>query len=626
MRAAIRNQLVIALVAGAVFFTGLGASRLWDNDEPKNAVCAREMMNRGDWIVPTFNGQLRTDKPALLYWLIIGSYHALGVNEFAARLPSALLAVGTCWLVYHLGRMLFRPQVGLWAALIMATNVQFCIAGRWATPDSTLIFCTTLALTAYVWGMARGRNGGFAVAAEWPSPRPSPIRGEGEGKPARLAEFRGLMPQSRLAWAAVCAAMGLAVLAKGPIGLVAPLGAFGLFLLAAGIPLARTAQPEQATLFRMLVTSTKRGLFQMRACCASLPAAIVALRPLLLIAVVAAVAGPWYAAVAIKTDGQWLSAFLWRHNVGRFLEPMEGHNGTLGYHIGMLVICFFPWVFILPPAIAGLAKRIRVEDQHTRSYLLLACWAVVWFALFSISRTKLPNYVLPAYPALAVACGAWLADWIALPRGRFAFRWLSAGWLFLALIGAGVIVAAAVTSRRLLADHTVAGCIGAVAIIGAAIGWHFHRRRQAAAAMAMVVVTMAIAVTLVFTLIAPSISRRQNGPLLEETLAGLSTPAGGLAAFQTRSPSAVFYLGENIDELKNPAEVTQFLASDSRRVLITDEDGLRVISALFPNRVSVIDRQQGFPNKGTMIVIGLAPPDRDEPAAEIAAGPARKWK
>jgi hypothetical protein len=133
-------------------------------------------------------------------------------------------------------------------------------------------------------------------------------------------------------------------------------------------------------------------------------------------------------------------------------------------------------------------------------------------------------------------------------------------------------------------------------------------------------------VTLVFTLIAPPISRRQNGPLLGATLAGLGSPASGLGAFQTRSPGGVFYTGETISELKNPTEVTQFLTGDSRRMLITDDDGLQVISGLFPNRVSVVDRQQGFPNKGVMIVIGLAPPDRDEPAAVIASGPERRLK
>jgi 4-amino-4-deoxy-L-arabinose transferase-like glycosyltransferase len=148
-----------------VFFTNLGGPRLWDDDEPRNATCAREMLARGDWIVPTFNSELRTDKPALLYWLMMGSYSLFGATEFAARFPSALLAVGTALMTYHLGRLLFRPQVGLWAGMIMATNLMFAVSARAATPDSTLIFFTTLALLIYVWSMTGGREGAFLGAS-----------------------------------------------------------------------------------------------------------------------------------------------------------------------------------------------------------------------------------------------------------------------------------------------------------------------------------------------------------------------------------------------------------------------------------------------------------------------------
>ncbi len=98
-----RDQLVVLAAAAIVFFTNLGAPQLWDEDEPRNAACAREMLERGDWVVPTFNYELRTQKPVLLYWCMLASYSVFGVNEFAARLPSALFAIGTSLLTYHLG-------------------------------------------------------------------------------------------------------------------------------------------------------------------------------------------------------------------------------------------------------------------------------------------------------------------------------------------------------------------------------------------------------------------------------------------------------------------------------------------------------------------------------------------
>src|SRR5688572_28822694 len=98
---------LVAAVAALVMLTNLGGPRLWDRDEPRNAGCALEMLRRGDWVVPVFNAELRTHKPVLLYWCIIAAYEVIGVGELAARLPSALAAIGSCVCVYCLGRRLF---------------------------------------------------------------------------------------------------------------------------------------------------------------------------------------------------------------------------------------------------------------------------------------------------------------------------------------------------------------------------------------------------------------------------------------------------------------------------------------------------------------------------------------
>ncbi len=94
MSTLIRHQVIILCTAATVFLIGLGAPKLWDEDEPEYARCTQEMMHRGDMIVPTFNDHLWTDKPVFLYWLIMGSFTLFGQTEFAARLPCALLAIG----------------------------------------------------------------------------------------------------------------------------------------------------------------------------------------------------------------------------------------------------------------------------------------------------------------------------------------------------------------------------------------------------------------------------------------------------------------------------------------------------------------------------------------------------
>src|SRR5213078_4242742 len=152
LQAQLRQNALVAALAAFVMLTNLGGPRLWDRDEPRNAGCAREMLQRHDWVVPTFNDELRTHKPVLLYWCIMSSYLAFGVNEFATRLPSALCAIGTVICVYRMGRRLFGPQAGVWAGIALATSLMFVVAGRAATPDSLLIFCTTAALMIFVRG------------------------------------------------------------------------------------------------------------------------------------------------------------------------------------------------------------------------------------------------------------------------------------------------------------------------------------------------------------------------------------------------------------------------------------------------------------------------------------------
>src|SRR4051812_24752279 len=102
------GHYALLLTAGAALFLGnLRGPGLWDVDEGRNATAAYEMLEAGEWVIPTFNTQLRSHKPVLLYWLQMASYQVFGVNEFAARLPSALAALLTILAAYELGRRAF---------------------------------------------------------------------------------------------------------------------------------------------------------------------------------------------------------------------------------------------------------------------------------------------------------------------------------------------------------------------------------------------------------------------------------------------------------------------------------------------------------------------------------------
>src|SRR5262252_6105346 len=124
------HYFLLAAVGALLFLPNLGAPSLWDIDEGNNAEAAREMMASGNWIVPTFNFLLRVDKPALLYWLQIGSFKLFGINEFAGRFPSACAALLSMLLTYEFGRRMFGATAGLLAGLMLGSSVLFCAAAH----------------------------------------------------------------------------------------------------------------------------------------------------------------------------------------------------------------------------------------------------------------------------------------------------------------------------------------------------------------------------------------------------------------------------------------------------------------------------------------------------------------
>ena len=162
------RALHYALLAGVLALCtlpNLGTPSLWDVDEGVNAGCTQEMMESGSWVVPTFNGELRTAKPVLLYWLQRVSYLTFGVSEWSARFPAVLCSLGTVLAVYELGRRMGGAMVGLLAGIILSTSIEFVKLAHAATPDAPLILFTTLTFLAVWVGHADGRRWWFVPAA-----------------------------------------------------------------------------------------------------------------------------------------------------------------------------------------------------------------------------------------------------------------------------------------------------------------------------------------------------------------------------------------------------------------------------------------------------------------------------
>ena len=145
--------LALLALATLLFFAGLGDLGLTDRDEGSNAEAAREMLESGNWLYPTLNGEPRFAKPVLIYWLTATGYLAFGVHEFTARLPSALFATALIILQYAFLSRIWGSFVGLLGALILLLNIEMVAIGRLALTDSVLIFFVTLSLFCFWLGL-----------------------------------------------------------------------------------------------------------------------------------------------------------------------------------------------------------------------------------------------------------------------------------------------------------------------------------------------------------------------------------------------------------------------------------------------------------------------------------------
>ncbi len=393
---------ILAVLTALVMFSFLGSARLWDRDEPRNARAAQEMLERQDWIVPTFNGELRAHKPILLYWLQMSAYSLFGRNETAARLPSALAAcvsvLALAWLASRLSgeKTLLGPH-GFWSGAVLATCTLFVMAGRAATPDGCLIACSTTGIAAIV--------GGLLVA------------------PNKRSQLAKSIINPRLGWRWMIlgyAALGGALLAKGPVGLILPLLIIHTWWLLVQRPSVNSAQlPTQRwkrAVLRVWNVFQPRQVWQ----------ALLALRTLPGICLALAIAAPWYVAVGIATDGEFIVEFLWRHNVSRAVSSMEGHQGGIFFYPLALLVGTFPWsLWLIPIVWWGIRAKRRGAASRT-AVTLAAVWIGVTIVAFTFASTKLPSYITPCYPGVALIVGGFLKDFAA------SIRMPSRGWRTLA--------------------------------------------------------------------------------------------------------------------------------------------------------------------------------------------------
>lgn len=415
--------LMAALVALICLFGNLGAMGLVGPDEPRYAWIARAMAETGDWVTPRLYGQPWFEKPILYYWAAAAGFKLHLSPEWAARLPSALAALATALAIGWLARKHYNGDSAplssphLLAPLIFSTSVASIGFSRAATPDmlfsASITFAMASAARAFRWA-------GALHAADDQHHR------------ARRPDF---LPMTLFG-----ASLGFAVLAKGPAGLI----------LAAG-----------ALSFWALTTKQWRVAFRV-----AHPIAIAAF---------CAIALPWYVLCAIRNP-DFLRIFIFQHNFERYLTPMFQHRQPFWFFLPITLLAIFPWTVFLWPAVQE-ALRVWREKSWVRSPgFFLGCWALFPLVFFSFSKSKLPGYILPAIPPLALLCS--ISVLRGLENSPIRRRSLLAGigisWLLIGFAAAHAI--GRIDSGLAGLSHFLAGAAIAVGLL--LIAASFYRTGQ----------------------------------------------------------------------------------------------------------------------------------------------------
>lgn len=350
--------VLLAVAVSLLWFANLDQRKLVKPDEGRYAEIAREMVISGDWVTPRLNGIKYFEKPVLHYWAGAASFTLFGKHEWAARLWSAVAGLAGMLVAWYVGRRLFGEMEGLYAAAVLGSSTMYFALAHLNLVDMGLTLFLSAALGAIL-----------------------------------VAQRDGASETERRSWMlAAWAAMGLATLTKGLLGI---------------------ALPAMALVSYVLVERDWRLLTRLHVGLGAIAFLIAA--------------APWYVLVSVRNpEFPWF--FFVQEHFLRYATDAGRREGAWWYFVPLLLVGLVPWTI---PALHGAlcAWREDRKGARFRPHRFLVVWAASVFIFFSASRSKLPHYILPMFPALALLAGWQIAR---MPGRRLARQLLPIAALFVA--------------------------------------------------------------------------------------------------------------------------------------------------------------------------------------------------
>ncbi len=543
-----------ALVVGAaalLLLTGLDAVDLWAPDEPRYAQVAEEMRSgvhgRAGFVLPHLNGEPYTQKPPLYFWIAAGIGALQGrVTELAARLPSALSGIALVALTLALGSRLLGGGAGLLGAALLLTTFSFAHLARRAQLDPLLALLETCALAAF-FRLDRGLG-------------------------ARAANL-----------AALHAALGLAVLAKGPVGLLVPLLVVATYLVWEGRPreLRRVLAPWA------LVLSLGPGLVWL------------------------------FAALALAPPGTFGEA-VGTNVFGRFFTGTS-HERPFFYYVYQFPVEALPWTVLWPAVFVAARRHVFARadaavrsEAALRAWRFLLSWVGASVVFFSFSAGKRGLYLLPALPGAALLCAdaslRLLAERARPPRALSVAAGCGAA-LLAALGGAALAAPLLPAAHALSAPQLAAFGTAALGIAaGSAVAWilQTHHRAPLPSRCGIAVAAVFGVELAAFLLLYPLLDAGKSARPVALAAAELTAPARpvGLLGDRALAGGLVYYGGRPVELLSTPESVGSFVA-DGGTAIVVQARKLERVEAVVPVRIEARFRE----GRRALLVVSPAAPE-----------------
>ncbi len=508
-----RGVVVLLLIFTAIWFSNLDYRRLVHPDEGRYAEIPREMVATGDWITPRLNGIKYFEKPALQYWITAAAYSIFGVHHWTARLWPALSGFLGVLFIGYVGLRLGGPLLGLYSAAVLGGSAWYVLNTHILTLDAGVTFWMSVGL------------GSLLIA---------------QRDDATPAEERGWM-------LATWAALALAVLSKGLIGVVLPGAAIVIY----------TLLRRDWSLWRRLHLIGGSLVFL-------------------------AIAAPWFVAVSLR-NGEFFDFFFIREHFARFLTNEAHREGAWWYFIPILLAGILPWLTVF----LWTARRMWTDAPVGRKGFSWQRFAVVWsafiFVFFSVSGSKLPSYILPMFPALALILGWQLTVLPQFTLARLTLPLVAImGVVALIALFAYTPLAARFADARQplepLLEYGVwlkTACV--VAFAGGALGLFYLRSAKRTAAVLSVSLTALLAAMLVLTGHDTLAEARSTGPIVSRIV----TDYGPLRAdvpfytFRMYDQTLPYYLGRTVTQVEHFDELAMGIASEPDKAIATEAEWLR---------------------------------------------------